>query len=131
MGLKELIEKLGLFERERTPIEIRILGIAAYLQTSSTRRTAKILSSSGFAQRRAQLDKEVRRETSQTEKKRRNLVAIDETIVKANRKRYYVYVAIDAERNELILMSLQGKESFDCEVPRQECLITAMESPNS
>ena len=66
-----------------------------------------------------------------TEKKRRNLVAIDETIVKANRKRYYVYVAIDAERNELILMSLQGKESFDCEVPRQECLITAMESPNS
>ena len=31
-------------------------------------------------------------------------MAIAETIVKANRKRYYVYAAIDVDRNELILM---------------------------
>ncbi len=29
---------------------------------------------------------------------------MDETVVKANKKRYYVYAAIDVERNELILM---------------------------
>jgi len=39
-----------------------------------------------------------------TEKKQRNLVAIDETVVKANGKRYYVFAAMDVERNELILM---------------------------
>ena len=44
MKLKEVIEELNLFERERTPMEIKILGIATYIQTSSTRRTAKILS---------------------------------------------------------------------------------------
>ncbi len=39
-----------------------------------------------------------------TERKRRKLIAIDETVVKANKKRYYVYSAVDVERNELILM---------------------------
>jgi putative transposase len=32
------------------------------------------------------------------------MIAIDETVVKANRKCYYVYSAVDVERNELILM---------------------------
>ena len=39
-----------------------------------------------------------------TEKKKRNLIALDETVVKANKKRYFVYSAVDVERNELILM---------------------------
>jgi hypothetical protein len=51
MRLKRLIEELNLFERERIPTEIRILGIATYIQTSSTRRTAKILSESGCNRR--------------------------------------------------------------------------------
>ena len=42
MKLKELVEELNLFER--VPNDIRILGIATYIQTSSTIRTAKILS---------------------------------------------------------------------------------------
>jgi hypothetical protein len=41
--LKKLIEEL-LFERERNPSKIRLFGIATYIQTSSTRRTARILS---------------------------------------------------------------------------------------
>lgn len=36
-----------------------------------------------------------------TEKKRRDLIAIDETVVKANRKNYYVFSAVDVERNEI------------------------------
>ncbi|CAD7770544.1 hypothetical protein FHEFKHOI_01364 [Candidatus Methanoperedenaceae archaeon GB50] len=39
-----------------------------------------------------------------SEKKRRYLIALDETVVKANKKTYYVYSAVDMERNELILM---------------------------
>ena len=41
-----------------------------------------------------------------TEKKQRNLIAIDETVVKANKKRYYVFSAVDVERDELILMKV-------------------------
>ena len=29
-------------------------------------------------------------------------IALDETVVKANKKRYYVYSAVDVERNELM-----------------------------
>ena len=36
------------------------------------------------------------------EKKPRKFIAIDETVVKANGKKYYVYAAIDVERNELM-----------------------------
>ena len=107
MKLKELIEGVNLFERERTPMEIRILGIAMYIQTSSTRRTAKILSEVHLVSHTAVwkwIKKFEEKLPISTEKKKRNLIEIDETVVKANRKKYYVFSALDIERNELILM---------------------------
>ena len=60
MKLKELIEKLELLERERVPNDIRILGITTYIQVSSTRKTAKILSESRFVLHSCvEVDKEV------------------------------------------------------------------------
>jgi putative transposase len=47
-----------------------------------------------------------------TEKKRRKLIAIDETF-KANGEKYYVYAAIDVERNKLIYESLYNKKLSD------------------
>lgn len=46
------------------------------------------------------------------ERKPRNLVAIDETVVKANRKYCYVYSAVDIERNELILMRVYTTRNY-------------------
>ncbi len=43
-SVKEIVKELKVFERDKIPLEIKILGIATYVQTSSTRRTAKILS---------------------------------------------------------------------------------------
>jgi len=109
MKLKKVIEELNLFERERTPTEIRILGIATYIQTSSTRRTARILSEFHPVSHTAiwkWIKKLEEKLPVSTEKKRRNLIAIDETVVKANKKHYYVYSAVDIERNELILMKV-------------------------
>ena len=88
--------------------EIKILGVAIYFRTSSFRRTAKILSelhpvSYNAVRRRI---KKIERLPIATEKKKRNLIAIDETVVKANKKRYFVYSAVDVERNELILMKV-------------------------
>ncbi len=43
-SVKEIVKELKVFERNKIPLEVKILGIATYIQTSSVRRTAKILS---------------------------------------------------------------------------------------
>ena len=40
------------------------------------------------------------------------MIAIDETVVKANRKKYYVFSALDIERNELILMRVYTARNY-------------------
>jgi len=47
-----------------------------------------------------------------TEKKRRYLIALDETVVKANKKAYYVYSAVDLEKNGLILMRVYTNRNY-------------------
>ncbi len=42
--IRDLVKELRIFERNKVPEEIKILGIAIYFQTSSFRRTARILS---------------------------------------------------------------------------------------
>ena len=103
MNLKKLIGELSLFERERTLTEVKILGIVTYIQTSSTRRTAKILSEFHPVSHTAiwKWIRSLRRNYLFQQKKQRNLIAIDETVVKANKKRYYVFSAIDVERDEV------------------------------
>ena len=46
------------------------------------------------------------------ERKPRNLIALNETVVKANRERYYVFSAVDVERNELILMRVYTTRNY-------------------
>ena len=91
------------------PEEIKILGISIYSQTSSFRRTARILSELhpvSYNAVRRWIKKIEERLPIATEKKQRNLIALDETVVKANKKHYYVYSAVDVKRNELILMKV-------------------------
>ncbi|CAD7775100.1 hypothetical protein FHEFKHOI_02072 [Candidatus Methanoperedenaceae archaeon GB50] len=47
-----------------------------------------------------------------SEKKRRCLIALDETVVKANKKSYYVYSAVNVERNELILIRVYTNRNY-------------------
>ena len=115
MKLRKLIEELNLFERGRVSTEVRILGIATYIQTFSTRRTAKILSEIHPVSHTAiwKWVKEFEEKLPiSTERKERNLIALDETVVKANRKRYYVFSAVDVERNELILMRVYPTRNY-------------------
>ena len=107
--IRDLVKELRIFERNKVPEEIKILGIAIYFQTSSFRRTARILSELhkvSYNAVRRWIKKIEEKLPIATEKKQRNLIAIDETVVKANKKRYYVYSAVDVERNELILMKV-------------------------
>jgi len=114
-SVRGIVKELKIFERNKVPFEIKILGIAIYVQTSSVRRTAKILSELHSVSHNAVhkwIKKFKERLPIITEKKRRKLIAIDETVVKANGKKYYVYAAIDVERNELILMRVYPSRNY-------------------
>ena len=37
LGIRSLVEELGVFERNRVPLELKILGLAFYIQLSSLR----------------------------------------------------------------------------------------------
>ncbi len=114
-SVKEVVKELKVFERNKVPLEVKILGIATYIQTSSVRRTAKILSEIHPVSHNAVhkwIKKFEERLPIVTEKKPRKVVAIDETVVKANGQNYYVYAAIDVERNELILMRVYPSRNY-------------------
>ena len=92
-----MIEELNLFER--IPTEIRILRVTTYIQTSSTRRTTKIPSEFYPVSHIAsdlEMDKKVRRKTNDFDRGRRNLIAIDETVIKVNKNRYYVSLDVNS-----------------------------------
>ena len=104
---------------------LKILGIAIYFQTSSFKRTARIFSELhpvSYNAVRRWIKKIEERLPIATEKKHRKLVELGETVVKANKKCYFVYSAI--ERNELILMKVYPTRnwlvtrSFIKEVPK-------------
>jgi hypothetical protein len=44
LSIGSLVEGLGVFERNRVPVELKVLGLAFYIQLSSLRRAAKALS---------------------------------------------------------------------------------------
>ncbi|MBS7634022.1 hypothetical protein KEJ34_00745 [Candidatus Bathyarchaeota archaeon] len=43
-GVRDVVERFHLFERNRFPFELKVLGLAFYVQMSSLRRTARALS---------------------------------------------------------------------------------------
>jgi putative transposase len=106
-GVRGLVERLGLFERNKVPLNLKVLGLAIYFQTSSFRRTARVLSEfcsvSGTAVWKWVVKLRERLMVSM-EKKPRRFIAVDETCVNVNGENYWVYSALDMERNELISM---------------------------
>jgi len=115
MKVMEIVNELDVFKRNKVPLEVKILGIATYIQTSSVRRTARILSELHPVSKTSVwnwIKKFEEKLPITAEKKRRDLIAIDETVVKARRKKYYVYSAVDVEKNELILMRVYTTRNY-------------------
>ena len=60
LRVRDIVERLKIFKRNKIPIEIKTLAIATYIQTSSIRRTARILSEIHRSQKHPlEMDKEV------------------------------------------------------------------------
>ena len=115
MQVTGILDDLNLFERNKVPKEVKYLGIAMYFQTSSLRKTAKVLSEIYPVSKTAVwrwIRKVEAKLPNPTEKKQRDLILIDETVVKGNGLNYYIYSAIDKERNEVILMRVYPSRNY-------------------
>ena len=103
-----MVEELGVFERNKVPVELKVLGLAFYIQLSSLRRAARALSEVHRVSKTA-VWKWVRKFSGKVNVKpsrmvRRLLLALDETCVKVNGLEYWVYAALDVDRNEILSM---------------------------
>lgn len=118
-SVKVLVERLRLFERNKVPWNLKVLGLAMYFQTSSLRRTARVLSEFCRVSKTAVWKWVVKlreRLNMASGRKPRRLVAVDETCVRVNGQQYWVYSALDIDKNELISMRVYPtRNSFTSE----------------
>jgi len=107
LSIRSLVEEMGVFERNKVPLELKILGLAFYVQLSSLRRAARALSEVHRVSKTA-VWKWVRKFSEKVNVKPsrmfRSFIALDETCVKVNGLEYWVYAAIDVDRNEILSM---------------------------
>ena len=120
LKVKEIVKELKVFERNKMSLEIKVLGIATYIQTSSISKNSFRASSLWNWIRKFEEKLPIT-----TDKKQRNLIAIDETVVKARKKKYYVYSAVGVERNKLILMRVYPTRNYLTTKSSKKCLSTA------
>jgi transposase-like protein len=109
LSIKSLVERLGVFERNKVPLELKVLGLAFYIQLSSLRRAARALSKIHRVSKTA-VWKWVRKLSEEIcidpPKMPKRLVALDETCVKVNGLEYWVYVAMDIDGNDVLCMGV-------------------------
>jgi len=106
-SVRGLVERLRLFERNKFPLRLKVLGLAMYFQISSLRRAARVLSEYYSVSKTAVWKWIVKlRERLQiaSERRVRRFIAVDETCVNVNGEQYWVYSALDIDQNELISM---------------------------
>lgn len=117
LGIRFLVEELGVFERNRFPVELKVLGLAFYIQLSSLRRAARALSEVRRVSKTA-VWKWVRKFSEKVNVKPsrivRRLIALDETCVKVNGLEYWVYAAIDVDRNGNKILSMRSLPIKEC-----------------
>ncbi len=106
-GSIEQIE-LGFVEREATPEFLMKLSIHLHLYGPSLSNTIRILEVFGVERARSTAYNWAHKADLQPEsEKNLNHVAVDETMVKLNDEKYWLYAAADPERNELLYTTLE------------------------
>jgi transposase-like protein len=104
-----LIESLGIFKRNKVPLELKMLGLASYIQLSNPRRVAKALSEVHKVSKAAVGEwarKLSERLNANSSRIPRRFVAFDEVCVKVNGLGYWAYAAVGVRRDEII--SIKG-----------------------
>ena len=113
--LEELLEVKNVFERNRTPMRIRSLGILLYHFGLSLRKSSIIVSSfEDISYESIRKWYHRSKHLFYVESKHRNVIAIDETKVKIKGKLYILWAAIDIENWEIIgVWVTKGRASIE------------------
>jgi transposase-like protein len=129
LSIKSLIESLGVFERNKVPFELKVLGLAFHIQLSSLRRVARALSEVHRVSKTAiwkWVGKLSERICVDPPKMPRRLVALDKTCVKVNGLEYRVYAAIDVSTQPNMMSLPQPRVGLarqrQCHPPPWACL---------
>ncbi|MFC7174340.1 IS6 family transposase [Haloplanus litoreus] len=106
-GCLDRIE-LGFVEREATPRLLMKLSIQLHLAGLSLSNTVSILEIFGVERARSTVHNWVHKADLQPEEGRSpDHVAVDETVIRLNDERYWLYAAVDPETNELLHTKLE------------------------
>jgi len=103
--LIKMIEEFSIFERNKVSIEIKLTAIAMYLLSSSLRRIALLLNVGKSTVHywidrfKDVLDSERKEEVKKLVIAR---IAVDETILKYNGRKCYLFAALDVERKKIV-----------------------------
>jgi len=100
--------KLGFVEREATPRLLMKLSIQLHLAGLSLSNTVSVLEIFGVERARSTVFNWVHKAELQPEDGRcPDQVAVDETVIRLNDDKYWLYAAVDPETNELLHTSLE------------------------
>jgi putative transposase len=103
-SLISVLSSIPLFTRNKLPLEIKLFAIATYLVSSSVRRTASVLgvgkSSVHYWITRFKESLDYKPEKVKSLGIVR--LGVDETILRYNGRKCYLFAAIDLERNKII-----------------------------
>jgi len=114
-NLLELLKEFNIFERNRISLEIKLTAIAMYLLSSSFRRIALLLNVGKSTVHywidrfKDVLDSERKEEVKKLVIAR---IAVDETVLKYNGRKCYLFAALDIERNKIIYLKVYCKNAL-------------------
>jgi len=106
--LEDWIRSLKIFKRSKKPLRVKVEAFLNWLISSSCRKTAKFLSLTRIKVSKSSVNEwciKIRNALEKVEWNRakvHKLVAIDETCLKINGEKHWVYAALDVENKELI-----------------------------
>jgi transposase-like protein len=100
--------ELDFVEREATPAFLMKLSIQLHLSGLSLSNTVSMLEIFGVERARSTVHNWTHKADLQpTSEKNPDHVAVDETVIQLNNERYWLYAAVDPEKNELLYTSLE------------------------
>ena len=99
--------ELGFVEREATPEPAMKLGIQLHLAGLSLSDTVSVLAGLGVDRCRSTVHNWIQKaELQPTEGRTPNYVAVDETVIRVNDQRYWLFAAVDPDTNHLLHVRL-------------------------
>ena len=124
--LIEYIKSTKVFRRNKKNIELKILAALLYFFGLSLRKTSLFLSLfEEISHESVRIYYHKLKAVLKPEKKKRRLVAIDETKLKLENKQIFVWTAVDVDTKEcLAIWASEGRGSFEAYVFLREVLKT-------